>query len=244
MKNRDIYWTRYRIQEILYMRQWCLSPLQSRHLGTSHSSPSSHEFSRPIFLNLMRVWNLFPFKGDFTFGKSQSLRAPNVGCKGAESPGWFDVSQKNSTGDMMYEQAHCHDEVTNHPLPIAVAFRIIQIVSAEKCSNFTQSLMKIYCSTCSVILNVMATEYTCSLSSVYCPHWLVQWSCHCSHMCIPVHSPWLPGYTDVSANSSSYINKGWTFSRHTSYFLNLRWNLVTLKNYLNHFLTRFIYTMS
>ena len=23
------------------------------------------------------------------------------------------------------------------------------------------------------------------------PHWLVQWSCHCSHMRIPVHSAWL-----------------------------------------------------
>ena len=27
--------------------------------------------------------------------------------------------------------------------------------------------------------------------------WLVQWSHHCSGMCIPVHSPWLPGYIDV-----------------------------------------------
>ena len=26
------------------------------------------------------------------------------------------------------------------------------------------------------------------------PHWLVQWSRHCSHMHIPVHPPWLPGY--------------------------------------------------
>ena len=30
------------------------------------------------------------------------------------------------------------------------------------------------------------------------PHWLVQWSHHCSRMCIPVHSPWLPGYIDVT----------------------------------------------
>ena len=27
------------------------------------------------------------------------------------------------------------------------------------------------------------------------PHWPVQWSCHCSHVCIPVHCPWLPGYS-------------------------------------------------
>ena len=39
MKNRDIYWRRYKIQEA-YIGQWCLSPLQSGHLGTSHSSPN------------------------------------------------------------------------------------------------------------------------------------------------------------------------------------------------------------
>ena len=48
----------------------------------------------------------------------------------------------------------------------------------------------------SVILNGTATQYTCSLSGVYRPHWLVQWICHYSRMCIPVHSPRLPGYVD------------------------------------------------
>ena len=57
--------------------------------------------------------------------------------------------------------------------------------------------MQIRCSTCSVILNVMVTQYTRSLNSVHCPHWLVHWSHHYSHKCIPVHSPWLPGYINV-----------------------------------------------
>ena len=48
-----------------------------------------------------------------------------------------------------------------------------------------------------LILNVTTTQYTCSLNGVYHPHWLVQWRCHCSHMCIPVHSPWLPSYINV-----------------------------------------------
>ena len=48
--------------------------------------------------------------------------------------------------------------------------------------------MQIYCS---------ARSVTCSLNSVYRPHWLVEWSHHCSHMCIPVHSPWLPGYVNI-----------------------------------------------
>ena len=64
--------------------------------------------------------------------------------------------------------------------------------------NLTQNLMLIPCCTHSVILNVMATQYTCSLSPVYHPHWLVQWSCHCSHMHIPIHCPWLPGYMGVT----------------------------------------------
>ena len=38
---------------------------------------------------------------------------------------------------------------------------IIQIVSAEECSNLTQNLMQIHCSTCSVILNTLTTQYTC-----------------------------------------------------------------------------------
>ena len=42
-----------------------------------------------------------------------------------------------------------------------------------------------------------ATQYTCSLNCIYLPHWLVQWSHHCLHMYIPVHSPWLPGYIDI-----------------------------------------------
>ena len=30
------------------------------------------------------------------------------------------------------------------------------------------------------------------------PHWLVQWSHQCSHMCIPVYSSWLTGYISVA----------------------------------------------
>ena len=97
---------------------------------------------------------------------------------------------------MMHEQECGHDEAVNHQLPVAAAFWIIQIVSAEECSNLMQNLMQIPCSTLSVILNVMATQSTWSLNRVYWPHWLVQWSHRCSCTCIPVHSPWLPGCID------------------------------------------------
>ena len=57
--------------------------------------------------------------------------------------------------------------------------------------------MQIHCSTRSVLLNVIATHYTCPLNGLYCPHWLVQWSHHCSCMHIPVHSAGLLGYINV-----------------------------------------------
>ena len=55
------------------------------------------------------------------WGKARSHRTPNLGCRGAESAGRFDVLPKNS-GDMMHEQACYRDEAANHQLPIAAAF--------------------------------------------------------------------------------------------------------------------------
>ena len=62
MKNGDIYWRRYKIQETLYTGQWCLSPLQCRHLGTSHSSPICHQLPQCIFLNLINSLKSLPFQ--------------------------------------------------------------------------------------------------------------------------------------------------------------------------------------
>ena len=128
---------------------------------------------------------------------------------------------------MMRDAWCCPDEAANHHLPRAAAFWVIPIVSVDERSSLTQNLMQIHCSTCPVVLNVTATQYTCSLNSVYHPHWLVQWSRHCLHMCIPVHSPWLPGYIgyiDVM-QSLLCINNGCTSSGQTLYFLWLLYSL-------------------
>ena len=172
----------------MYTGQWCLkySTLQSRYPGTSHNSPNHHQLSHHIFLKLTDSLKSLPSKVILILGKARSLRAPNLGCSGAESPGSLDVSPKISTRDVMPEQAFCHCEAANQ-----------SPVSVEEYSSFIQNLMQIHCSTCSVILNVTATQYTCSLNGVYRPHWLVQWSCHCSHKHIPVLSPWLPSYIGV-----------------------------------------------
>ena len=99
MKNRDIYWRRYKIQETLYIGQWHLSPLQSRHLGTSRSSLSLHQLSSHIFLNLINCLKIISLsKVILVLGKARRGRTPNPGCNDAESPGWFNVSQKISAG--------------------------------------------------------------------------------------------------------------------------------------------------
>ena len=55
-------------------------------------------------------------------GKARSCRVPNLGCRGTESPGCFDVLLKNSAQDVMREQIYYHDEAANHKLPKAAAF--------------------------------------------------------------------------------------------------------------------------
>ena len=79
-----------------------------------------------------KFWICSLSKVILVLGKTRSHRAPNLGCSGAESPGWFDVSPKNSAWDVMHELACCHNEAANHQVPRAVAFWIIQIVSRRK----------------------------------------------------------------------------------------------------------------
>ena len=141
------------------------------------------------WISLM-VWNLFPLKGDFSFGNSQKSQGAKCGLWW----GWV------TCGVWCFTKTLCrrHDAWAGTlswwscQLPVAHSNWVIRIVSTEECSSLMQNLMQICYSTHLVILNVMATQYTCSLNGVYRPHWLVQWHPHCSHMRIPVHSPWLP----------------------------------------------------
>ena len=83
--------------------------------------------------------------------------------------------------------------------PVVHSYSLLNLLNSSHRGMFklNAKLDGICCCTCSVILNVMATQYTCSLNGVYCPQWLLQWSHHCSCMHIPVHSLWLPGYINV-----------------------------------------------
>ena len=72
-----------------------MKPLQSRHLGTSYSSPSCPQLPCRIFLNLFDSLKSSLSKVILALGKARSHRLPNLGCRGAKSPGWFDISPKN-----------------------------------------------------------------------------------------------------------------------------------------------------
>ena len=99
-----------KIQDTLYIEQWHLIYLQSRHLQTSHSSPSITSIvqntaksfvgitiSCPIIFSWisLAVWNLFPFKGDFNFGK----------CQGGKSWLWG----LSHLGDLMFCKKFLHE---------------------------------------------------------------------------------------------------------------------------------------
>ena len=49
-------------------------------------------------------------------GKARNRRVPNLGCRGAESPGWFGLLPKFSPRDLMHKRVHCCDEAANHQL--------------------------------------------------------------------------------------------------------------------------------
>ena len=101
-------------QETLYTGQGRLSPLPSKHLGTSHSSPNPHQLPCCIFLNLINGLPSLPFQRWFQFWEKQEVAGHWIWLYGAESPGRCDVSPKNSSPNMMHEQMCCRDEAAKY----------------------------------------------------------------------------------------------------------------------------------
>ena len=98
------------------------------------------------WISLM-VWISSLSKVILVLGKARSHRASNLGSKGSESPGWFDVLPKISAQNMVQERACCHGVAANH-----------QNSFHRGMFSITQNFIQIHSSTCSVILNVMATQ--------------------------------------------------------------------------------------
>ena len=125
-------------------------------------------------------------------------QAPNMGCSGAKSPGWFDVSPKK----------FCMrpDEWAGVLLWWSCQSPFAHSCCLLNCANsFHGGMLKLNTKFDADSLVYLLSHFECDghtvhmpLDGVYCPHWLVQWSHHCSHMCISVHCPWLPGHINVT----------------------------------------------
>ena len=174
MKYRHIYWRRYKKHctqdndaSVPFQVGTCdLTQFSQLPSVAPSYFPESHQWSEiSSFLKVILV-----------LGKARNRRAVILGCRGEWVTWVIWCFAKNSALDVIREQAYCCDEAASYLLLIAVAFGIIWIVSMEECSSLMQNWMQICCSTCSVILNATATQYTCSLNSIYHLHWLVQWS--------------------------------------------------------------------
>ena len=78
----------------------------------------------------LTIWNLFPFKGYFSFGEMAEVAGHQIwAVEGLSHLGDLMFCKKNSAGDVMHEWMRCCDEAASHQLPIAAAFWIIPIVS-------------------------------------------------------------------------------------------------------------------
>ena len=172
-----------------------VSPLQSRHLGTSHTSHNLHQLHCGIFLNLINCHPVFlsPFYCHRTHCiiPESLLNHLNSFCGG--------IFKLNANFDLWlysfsYFECHGHTVLTY---------------------------------------------------GIYCPHWLPQWSRHCSHMRIPVHSPWLPGYIDFAQTTlvtltmaalfpdrprifSNIIKYLWTFNSKYFFIIHFMWNILNI----------------
>ena len=166
MKNRHLL---KKVQETLYIGQWHLSPLQIGTLGPhtvpqspsaapSHIFPESHWWSE-----ISSLWKVM-----LVLGKVRSHRAPNLGCRGAESPEWLDVSPKNCVrrdawaGTLLWWSCQS---------PVAHSCGLLKYPNSFHAGLFKfKTQFDVDSFLYSLILNVMIIKHTHSLNSVYHPH--------------------------------------------------------------------------
>ena len=162
--------------------------LQSRSfkvgtLGTHLVLPIAISYPEVFSWISLMVRHLFPFKGDFSLGKARSHRAPNLGCRGSESPGWFDVSPKNCTRCDAWAGVLSWWSCQS---PVAHSCSLLNHVD-----SFHRGMFKLNTQFDADSLLYLLSHFECDSHTVHMltqwdlpPHWLVQWSHHCWHMCI------------------------------------------------------------
>ena len=163
------------------------SPLQSRSLGTSHSSSNRHYLPHRIFLNLTDGLKSLFCQRWFYFWEKPEV----AGCQ------IWAVRGLSHLGDLMFHQKTLHEMQC-----VSGRGWSCQSPVAHSCSllnhpnSFCRATFRLHAKfdADSLLYSLSHFErdgytYTYLLTSVYCPLWLVQWSHHCS-------SPF-PLYIDV-----------------------------------------------
>ena len=187
------------------------------------------------------VWNLLSFKGDFSFGKSQKLQGAKSGLYGDRITWVIWCFAKilcaghGAWVDLLWWSCQ---------LPVAHGYGLL-----SNLTSFHWGMFKLNATLDTDLLLYLLSHFECDGHAVhmltqgdYLPHWLVQWSWHCSCMCIPVHSPWLPGYTDVMqtvlvvltmaglfSDRPSHDDKNLKFTYDETFQQSWRWKLVQSK---------------
>ena len=205
------------MQETLYIGQWCLSSpskwepwdltqFSQLPLAALSYFPESHWLSEIFSLS----------KVILVLGKDRSCRAPDLGCRGTESPGWFDVSPKKLC-------MRCDAWVG------ALWWWSCQSWVAHRCSlmnhqnSFCRGMFKLNekSDADSLLYSLSYFEY-----KDHTVHMHTQWhlpapltSTLKSSLLTHAHSSPLSLAARLHgchANHSRYINNGWNFSRQTS----------------------------
>ena len=123
----------------------------------SHHIPESHGQSKISSLSMVIL----------VLGKARSYRAPNLGCRGAESSGLFDVLLKNSARNMMHEYACCCDEGANHQFPVAQSYGLL-----NQPNSFCRRMFKFNAKFDVDLFLYSLSHFACDNHSV---HMLTQW---------------------------------------------------------------------
>ena len=176
------------------------------------------------------VWNLFPFKGDFSLGKRQKSQGTKSDRSRAESPGWFDVLPKNclrhdawagvlSWWSCQTPLAHGRGLLNHHNSFCGGMFKLnkkfdpdslLYSLSHFECHGHTVHILTQQCLppllTSTVTSSLFTHVHSSPLSLAARLH-----QCH--------------------ANHSHYINNGWTFSKQMLYIV--KW-LVSLTFITTH----------
>ena len=147
-----LYWNYHQLPQHFRPRS-CIKTLDTLDFGIPRSASSSHTVSH---------WALLIAACTRSTISGVLLVASLAECGSLSTDSWPSLNHL------------CHMFICTALVASSLkTFWIIWILSAEECSSLMQNLMQIHHSPRSVILNVMATQYTCSLSGAYWPHWLV-----------------------------------------------------------------------